>query len=276
MRIIILLITIFLFTVKSFTRDLHVYLVGGTIRDRMNIVKGEFEADMFAKSISAMQNFVDEVDNYTKLNVIRYDFTGDNFNKELLLKHLKKTDFTDDIVLFYSISHGQNMSGCLYPYLDLGYTRDKENELIGGDVGISSCEINEIIKSKKPRLQIMLYDACNNVATNTLSSASINKKYKKYYSHLFEKATGYVIMSGTKKGDVGIVDPKRGGWFTNYFLRSIYESFDGDNWKKPDGWAEICKKALDDLATATFGHSELKKVSQTNQTGYYEEDVIYK
>jgi hypothetical protein len=144
-------------------------------------------------------------------------FKGNEYTKENIMKILNndaKSVGANDILIFYTSSHGTNVSG------DFPDVLDSNHDLISVEK-----EIHPKVKGTNARLKMTIIDACNNISnidpiTRDLSSKSLSVLLKNNYKSLFVKSKGDLLITSSEKGKFSIAGP-RYSVFTEQFISAI-------------------------------------------------------
>jgi len=181
---------------------LHAIIVADT--DDPNIGKS-VEVDL-----KRLENLVKEIANNTGLSLTGGSLFGDSFTKSNILTVVNDLSVgPDDVVWFYNSSHGFNSGGGEWP------------DIYAGTSGIPLNNIADIIKSKNPRLSIVMADVCNKSLNRAGYDSSRAGGKAENYKELFLKYKGTIIASSSIKGQYSWGNAQMGGLFTNAFLGEL-------------------------------------------------------
>lgn len=156
------------------------------------------------------------------------NFYGANCRVDQLVRTLDalKTG-PDDVVLFYFVGHGFNNRQNEYPSLIFGNANAEP-----ATIDASSRNLREIyarIRAKKPRLTIVIGDACNKERTDppapVTSARAIGVMPPQVLSSarfksLFRTWQGGILMSSSQRNQYAHSDPK-GGWMSVSLLNAL-------------------------------------------------------
>lgn len=155
----------------------------------------------------------------TGMQMKSYYFKGDqcsNRNLRTLLDQLRTGK--DDVILFYYTGHGgrSTQDTSEFPQMLLGSTDDADLYPLE--------KVKKQLERQPARLKIVIGDCCNSYHPNitpkdyeTRSVTLLSKEPVNVYNNLFTNNQGYLITSGSRKGESSIGDPN-GGIFTNSLL----------------------------------------------------------
>lgn len=151
-----------------------------------------------------------------------YVYNGDMCNKETLLSFLDNFSCNNDIVVFYYGGHGgrSTIDTSKYPRMCLG--ANEEHKFV------KLSDVENILKSKNPRLQIIIADCCNSYYNGNLPMSrpmamGTNPNPISYersmIKELFINNRGSIICTGATQGEYGWINKFEGGLFTQSLLR---------------------------------------------------------
>lgn len=171
---------------------------------------------------------------------------------------------SNDVVYFYYSGHGYRTSNSPSGYPRMGITNNgifKQE-----DQGISVEYVREKIKKAKPRLAIIMVDACNtkiNIKepTSGLSGAT---SYSRQLKRLFLESKGEVVICGSKAGDgndnsgsytgYSWSNSREGGFFTLSFRKEFFKSLKSSS---PANWDDLLAKTKS--STISLSKQRLRK-----------------
>lgn len=181
------------------------------------------------ESVDLMEQVLDVVSNYTGMEVETTLLTGSNFTKSKIVSAIDALNPSDDdVVLFYSTSHGFNYKDkpsefafiAAHPTL----TVMDENEFNEYALSLEYDVYDELMK-KGARLTITMAEACNNVID--LPAPNRYKKMKTLEANrlkeLFLDTQGSVISCSSELDTYSYTDLDNGGFYTNMFLIALNE-----------------------------------------------------
>lgn len=194
---------------------------GGTIRA---IIVGDTSATDLEEGIlcdvEKMSHFLQSASFHCKLDYDDYVILNDAVTSTEIFSILDTLSIeSDDVVLFYFSGHGYRTRAKKewWPTLYL------KNEQAGIDLG----DVLSLIRSKQPRLTVVIADCCNNVVylpdlLAPIRPFAMKRKMVLFnpYHDLFVNQKGEVIIAAARPGDVGLAT-NTGGIFTSSFLESM-------------------------------------------------------
>ncbi|MGQ0739755.1 MAG: caspase family protein [Bacteroidota bacterium] len=171
-----------------------------------------------------------EVAEFLEIQFVPKVISGDAFSKVNVEKAINALrPARNDIVVFYYTGHGFNdhKTAYSYPYLDL---RDKSYQEYGGQYTMNMEAINQKIKLKGARLNLVISDCCNNdpsQSPNMTSDdpdtrvSSIGWDKNKCIELFLNPKRISVLATAAKKGELSAGNISEGGFFTSNFLQSL-------------------------------------------------------
>lgn len=144
------------------------------------------------------------------------------------IKHFKCGN--NDIVLFFYFGHGgrSTQDKSEFPQMCLG-----KNYLNQNSQWIPLEDVKNAIMKHNPRFLLFFGDCCNDASQdvtpkwgilNSASASEINNAQKEGMKKLFANSKGYVIASGSTKGEFSWYNntyPDGGGFFTTAFINEL-------------------------------------------------------
>jgi hypothetical protein len=217
------LLFIFNIDVQAQTNDkLYAIICGGT--KIVDIGSG------VQASVKMMRKSVKIIAENTGLELVEILVLGDDFTKKNIINALDKVNpSSNDVILFYSSSHGSNYTDKPSEYtffLAKPYTNviSSVNELHQVSVSLEF-DVYDILKNKGARLTIAMAEACN-----TINGFEAPPNYKKMETaqvtrlkELFLETSGSVISCSSEYGTYSYTDLEKGGFYTNKFLTALNE-----------------------------------------------------
>lgn len=164
----------------------------------------------------------------TGMKLNKHFFSGENCSKAQLIKVLDGLNTNnDDVIIFYYSGHGTRSLNdrSEYPQMCLGSRRESEFFPL-------ESVLNKL-KAQNARLKIVFGDCCNSISPGVTSKESASKGFTvltkgpvNTYTNLFMNYKGFIIASGSKKGENSITlsyndGSPAGGAFTIYFLSAL-------------------------------------------------------
>lgn len=218
-------------------------------------------------SLKLMENALTYVGSQTGMEV---DFTllsGSDFRKDNIMEtiaDLKVGD--DDVIFFYSTSHGFNYNDNPSKFTFIGAHPNKiemtRSEL--ENFGLSlEMEVYRPLMNKNARLTITMAEACNTVvdipAPSTYNAMNIN--IQKRLKELFLEAKGSAISTSSRVDQRSWTDPKDGGIYTNMFIESLNEVIGSKNKAE---WDDVFNKT--ESLTMAYAENENLRGGQRPDT----------
>ncbi|MBP3285905.1 MAG: caspase family protein [Prevotella sp.] len=159
----------------------------------------------------------------TGMKLKSYYFKGDecsNRNLQNILDQLKTNE--EDVVLFYYSGHGTRAAqdNSDYPQMCLGSHYNSDFYPME--------KVLKKLERQPARLKLIIGDCCNNIVNGVTpkdyearSVTVLSKEPVNVYNSLFNNNEGYLIASGSQKGETSINLGKNGGAFTICLLGSL-------------------------------------------------------
>jgi hypothetical protein len=198
---------------------------------------GESCAVDYAKMANEFQATAD----HAQLTLKKYYFKGASFTKDNLVETIENLKVSgSDIVYFYYSGHGfrYDNQDKIWPRLALGRKgqalRDRDTDLNW---------VKAKIEEKGAKVNIILADCCNSLIGINLPPSEAYEEdrdlIKRNYEVLFKKFTGTVISSGCVPGQYSFCNPEEGGWFTNFFLKTLHYSVENESMSVDTAWKNL-------------------------------------
>lgn len=164
----------------------------------------------------------------TGMKLNKYFFSGEQCSKAQLIRVLDGLDTNnDDVIVFYYSGHGTRSlyDKSEYPQMCLGSHRESDFYPLES--------VLKKLKAQKARLKIVFGDCCNSVVSGVSSKESASKGFTvltkepvNTYTDLFMNYKGFIIASGSQKGENSITlsyddGSPAGGAFTIFFLEAL-------------------------------------------------------
>lgn len=179
---------------------------------------------------------MDRIASHTELERQTYLFEGERVVPELVLEAISQMHVeADDLIVFYFSGHGFRSFDMESPWPNL---------LFPFDEAISMEKVGRMLEAHKPRLLILLSDACNNYLPGFLAPKLVAKgvrnivdedSVKQNYKRLFLEVRGTIIATAAKAGEISWA-LKKGSLFTIAFLNQLNHAILS---LSPIGWEEI-------------------------------------
>lgn len=221
-------------------------------------------------SLDLMENALTYVSSQTGMEVDFTFLSGSDFRKDNItetIENLKVGD--DDVIFFYSTSHGFNYNNNPSKFTFIGAHPNKiemtRSEL--ENFGLSlEMEVYQPLMNKNARLTITMAEACNTVvdipAPSTYNAMNIN--IQKRLKELFLEAKGSAISTSSRVDQRSWTDPKDGGIYTNMFIESLNEVIGSKNKAE---WDDVFNKT--ESLTVAYAENENLRGGQRPDTETY-------
>lgn len=180
-----------------------------------------------------------EIKQATGLNLNNIFCYGENFRKSKLDSICDNLSTRlDDVIFFYFVGHGYNDGSDDYPMLALDSPRKSLSSR-----SHSLSEIYHRLKNKPHRLLVVVAEACNtfvNVGKEDAVGSSKVNYFEENCKYLFEKATGDILVSSSRKGQKSYGTNDDLGFFTRSFMEVIGGNQLYTNWN--DFLTQVARK----------------------------------
>ncbi len=195
-----------------------------------------------------------------------YVFSGYDCNKENLLAFLNDFSCQNDIVIFYYGGHGGRSVHDSSKYPRICLSANEENRF----VKLSDIEV--LLKSKNPKLQIIIADCCNSYYNGNvpMSRPMPMGTYSRQSSYdeslireLFLNNNGSIICTGATKGEYGWISSIDGGFFTQSFLNSF--GFAMNRKEEQPLWRTIMSDASDETYYLSYSAYIARQINTTQR-----------
>lgn len=213
----LLLISLLFFNPTTvFAATLHTILVADTLAPDVG--------GPAAKDLEMMDAEMERIAHHTDLERKNYRLEGDAVKPQELLSIIEQLSVSEeDVVIFYFSGHGfRTLSSGDTPWPNLTFSQT--------DQALPLERVGQMLEHHKPRLLIMLADACNNYLPEFLAPSVLLRKgrstpvdedtLRENYRKLFVETKGVIIATGAEKGDFSW-STKRGSLFTIAFLNQL-------------------------------------------------------
>jgi hypothetical protein len=177
-----------------------------------------------------------------KLNFNVVEVKGESFGKASLTNALNTlTSNVNDIVVFCYTGHGFHYESDTrnpYPQFDL---RLSAKQAVDANT-MNVTEVNNILKTQKAHLKLLLADCCNAFMNNPKTFGKSNPSTvrstiqwsKSNCENLFLRQSGMVVASAASVGEIARCNEEYGGFFLFNFLKSLDKSLSvfgtGQSW----------------------------------------------
>jgi hypothetical protein len=175
-----------------------------------------------------MKREIERIARLTGMNAQTYVF---RHNQSGLVNRIRSlSPSSQDVILFYYSGHGGN-SGNGWP----------EFSNSGDRFTLKQTDIRELMRSKRARLKITLYDCCNGGRTNApyLAKAKTKPSLAHVYNLLFKKFRGEIMACASASGAFAYGDNDSGSYFTLSLLDAFTKIELGSN-----AWDELASKTI--------------------------------
>jgi hypothetical protein len=177
------------------------------------IIVADTEARGIEESVKVdlgmMQGLVDDIARHTKMASSGRAISGSEVNYHTVMNTVNSLSVgSDDTIIFYYAGHGLNPGNSHWPALDI----------TGGELPLK--KVRETLKTKNPRLLIVMADTCNGIS-NRGGFARSRVGKSAHYKTLFLKYRGTITASSAKRGELSWGNSQIGGFFTDAFIKSL-------------------------------------------------------
>jgi hypothetical protein len=219
-------------TTASQAQKIHAILCGAT--SVADIGKG------CQSSLDLMENALTYIGTQTGMEVEFTLLTGSDFVKDKIETTISDIDAgEDDVIFFYSTSHGFNYNNRISRFTFIGAHPTKiemtKSELNKFGLSLEK-EVYQPLMNKNARLTVAMAEACNTIvdipAPSTYNAMNVN--ISKRLKELFLEAKGSAISTSSSLDQRSWTDPEDGGIYTNMFIEAmndIISSKDKATWK---------------------------------------------
>lgn len=210
-------------------------------------------------SVDLIKDAFDVIEDQSTMTFKPYFLLGNNFTKSNILSTINSiSPGSDDVIFFYSTSHGFNYNDNISPFT---FIMAHPNSPGGNDqldkYGLSlEKEIYNVLANKGARFTLVMAEACNNIidVPSPARYKAMSPSVKKNIKALFLKSKGSAIVCSSKLSQYSYTDMESGGFFTNMFMESLNDAVIAT---EEATW----KKVLDLTVKKTKGYaSDLSKV----------------
>ena len=172
--------------------------------------------------VSNMQKMLIKVAENIELPFQSVILLGKKANAQDVMKQIEALSIEpDDIVVVYFSAHGvNNHNETQWPHLLFDVD----------DSNVDFTLVNNLIRSKGPKLMLSIADACNEILPSSVQLESLSaraisgkKLIKKNLEKLFLQTSGSIIVSSSHPGEYSWSDPDFGSDFTLTFLKCLNE-----------------------------------------------------
>jgi hypothetical protein len=225
-------------------------------------------------SLTLMENALTYVGTQTGMQVEFTFLSGDEFRKDNILEAIEDLKVgDDDVIFFYSTSHGFNYNNNPSKFTFIGAHPNKiemtRSEL--ENFGLSlEMEVYQPLLTKNARLTIAMAEACNTVvdmpAPSTYNAMNVN--IQKRLKELFLEAKGSAISTSSRVDQRSWTDPEKGGIYTNMFIEAMNEVIGS---KEKAEWDAVFNKT--ETLTMAYAEKENLRGGQRPDTDTYFRDT---
>ena len=211
------------FNIPCINQDVtvHVILCGATQVDDIGAGVGV--------SLKLMKNAMEYVKSQINVTIEYYELNGNNFEKSHIVSVLKDLYVnSNDVILFYSTSHGFNYNNGIskYPFIGAHPTKKDMTQEEFDVYGLSlEKEVMKTLQKKGARLTIAMAEACNTIIDIPTPKRynAMNVNIGKRLEELFIYESGSLIASSSVIDQRSWTDDKDGGIYTNMFINALNE-----------------------------------------------------
>lgn len=191
-------------------------------------------------SLDLMENALTYIGTQTGMEVEFTLLTGSDFVKDKIETTISDLDAgEDDVIFFYSTSHGFNYNNRISRFTFIGAHPTKiemtKSELNKFGLSLEK-EVYQPLMTKNARLTVAMAEACNTIvdipAPSTYNAMNVN--ISKRLKELFLEAKGSAISTSSSLDQRSWTDPEDGGIYTNMFIEAmndIISSKEEATWK---------------------------------------------
>lgn len=216
-------ITLCLLVVLSFSsikaQTIHAILCGSTNISDIG--------DGCKVSVQLIENAMKYVGQQTNMEVEVTKCIGNDFSKPKIQAAINKINpSSNDVILFYSTSHGFNYRDLPSKYAMISAHPSKiemtRKELENFGLSLEH-EVYNPLMMKGARLTIAMAEACNTIVDIPAPSNynAMNVNIQKRLKELFMEAKGAAISTSSNVDQKSWTDPKNGGIYTNMFIEAM-------------------------------------------------------
>lgn len=254
--------------VAQFTQaqTIHAILCGAT--NVADIGKG------CQSSLDLMENALTYVGAQTGMEVEFTFLNGNDFRKDNILEAIQDLKVgDDDVIFFYSTSHGFNYNNNPSKFTFIGAHPNKiemtRSELESFGLSLEM-EVYRPLMNKNARLTITMAEACNTVVDIPSPSTynAMNVNIQKRLKELFLEAKGSAISTSSRVDQRSWTDPKDGGIYTNMFIEAMNEVIGSKNKAE---WDDVFDKT--ESLTMAYAEKENLRGGQRPDTDTYFHDT---
>ena len=264
-----LALALLLFAAAGNAQTIHAILAGAT--NVSDIGPG------CQSSIKLMENALKYVGEQTDMKVKFTYCIGNDFNRDNIERAINNiSPKSDDVIFFYSTSHGFNYNNNVSKYTFIGAHPTKiemtRSELHEFGMSLEK-EIFEPLQMKGARLTLALSEACNTVVDIPAPTRyhAMNVNIPKRLKELFVEAKGSAISSSSRLDQRSWTDPKDGGIYTNMFISAMNDVISNDGTAT---WEEVFNRT--EQYTSDYANNEGIRGGQRPQTDTYFHDTPIK
>lgn len=227
-------------------------------------------------SLKLMENALIYVGKQTDMEVEFTFLTGNDFVKSNIVEAINKVKAgSDDVIFFYSTSHGFNYNNnpSRFTFIGAHPTKVEMTRSEFTNFGLSlEHEVYQPLIAKNARLTITMAEACNTVvdipAPSTYNAMNVN--IQKRLKELFLEAKGSAISTSSRVDQRSWTDPEDGGIYTNMFIESMNEVIGG---KEKATWENIFDKT-ERLTVAYAAKENLRGGQQPDSDTFFHDTPV--
>ena len=219
-------------------QTIHAIVCGGT--DIKDIGAG------CSASVKLITDAIEYIGNQTEMEINMIQLIGEDFEKQKITEAIESlTPEADDVIWFYSTSHGFN-----YDNRPSDYTFFLAHPTLVNDLSIThlakygmslEADVKNVLKEKNARFTLVMGEACNNSAGVDAPNRynAMNTNIGKRLKELFLYAKGTVISCSSEYDQYSWTDPNKGGIYTNMFIHAMNMVIEDE---KTANWHQVFDK----------------------------------
>ncbi len=199
-----------------------------------------------------MQALVTKISQHTGLTLTGGAITGNDFTLSHVNAAINGLAVREnDVVFFFYGGHGFNPGDGRWPAMSF---RGRH---------LKMTEVRNLLLQKKPRLLIVMVDACNALSNRDDFIYSRATEKPENYRELFLNYRGTIVASSSKRGQYAWSNEAVGGLYTDAFLRNMNQELASSG--RPS-WKELMERANTPLMVNEVAQEPQSKV-EVSYTG---------
>ncbi len=207
-----------------------------------------------------IRQLLQEIAQNADLTLQPYYFSGEDCTTQNLEQTLENLTVTaEDAVIFYYSGHGEAASKSVWPNLLFS-----QNE---GGILFNLQNIAEQIASKRPKMQLVIGECCNQASDALAFAPGIGRgelKPKQRYKELFGTEAN-VIVCASAKGLPAYINNEKGGVFYHVFTQALNEELAKN---ETAGWQNLLFRVEVEMSGLDIKVNG--KIQTPSPTPYYE------